>query len=159
MLSRLVRVKDGPATLAEYTYLGAGAIVQTTHPGVPGGLNLSLGSGGNYTALDRFGRLTRQAWTTDAGAVLDGYAYGHDRASNPLYRENLTNPLLSELYHKSGVPAPAAYDGLNRLTDWRRGTLRRPDCKTLRRYRRRSRRRSPSSPAPARRVRGASWRK
>ena len=45
---------------------------------------------------------------------MDQYRYGYDRASNRLYRDNLVLPSLGEVY---------AYDGLNQVTGYQRGTL------------------------------------
>jgi hypothetical protein len=113
-------------TYAAYTYLGDGAIVATTHPAVSGGLTLSYGAAGNYAGWDQFGRVIQQKWTTGSdgsGTLLDGYAYGYDLGSNRLYRENLTNPALSELYQPQGASPATAYDGLGRLQSFARGTL------------------------------------
>jgi YD repeat-containing protein len=110
-----------------YTYLGLGTIVKVTHPGVPGGLTLDYGQDGS-AGLDRFGRVVYHAWTqqgTDGTAnVIDGYAYGYDRASNRLYRRNLVNPAFSELYGAGGADPQTQYDGLDRLVGFQRGTLR-----------------------------------
>jgi len=69
--------------------------------------------------LDRFGRAADHAWTNpDAGTTLSRFAYGFDRNSNRLYREDLVAQSQSknfdELY---------AYDGLDRLDDMKRGLL------------------------------------
>jgi len=47
----------------------------------------------------------------------------HDMNSNPLYRENehTSGGAFSELYHPNG--STGGYDRLNRLTEFRRGTL------------------------------------
>ena len=58
-LSRVSAITDespGGDDFAQYTYLGAGTIVNTAHPDVTGGLNLTYGAGGTYNGLDRFGR-------------------------------------------------------------------------------------------------------
>src|SRR5205823_6143802 len=49
-----------------------------------------------------------------SGTDLDRYAYGYDRDSNRKYRENTVSSTRSELY---------AYDGLNQLASFQRGTL------------------------------------
>ncbi len=49
---------------------------------------------------------------------VDHFAYGYDRNSNRLFKENLLSAGNSELY---------AYDDLNRLTNMQRGTRRRED--------------------------------
>ncbi|OAI54994.1 hypothetical protein AYO44_13800 [Planctomycetaceae bacterium SCGC AG-212-F19] len=53
--------------------------------------------------------------------ALDRFQYGYDRDGNPLYRSDLLNHSFDELYHANG--ASNGYDTLNRLTDFRRGTL------------------------------------
>ena len=107
---------------AEYAYLGAASVVSVAHPAVAGGLKLEYGSAGSYPGLDRFGRVVRQTWTS-GGTEIDSYRYGYDRNSNRLYRRNEVNALYSELYHADGEPDGWAYDRLNRLEEFRRGTL------------------------------------
>ena len=58
---------------------------------------------------------------TATPTVKDRYTYGYDYTSNRLYRKNELKPELSELYHANG--SSNGYDGLDRLTDFRRGTL------------------------------------
>ena len=42
-LSRVAAITDGGSnTFAAYTYLGSGTIINTAHPGVTGGLDLTL---------------------------------------------------------------------------------------------------------------------
>jgi RHS repeat-associated protein len=66
-------------------------------------------------AFDRFGRVTQQLWRDyDASSDADKYGYAYDRNSNRNYRENLLSSGKSELY---------AYDSLDRLTNFKRGTL------------------------------------
>lgn len=65
-------------------------------------------------------------WVTGSPCVscfttTDEFQYGYDRNSNVLYKNNLLSSGNSELYHTNG--ASAGYDLLNRLTDFRRGTL------------------------------------
>ena len=48
------------------------------------------------------------------GGLLDRYQHGYDRACNRLFRNNLVNSAMSELY---------GYDNLNQLTDFARGVL------------------------------------
>jgi len=127
VLNRLDNMADdssGTTKYAEYTYLGAGAIVKVSHPAVTGGLDLTYkgASNGAYTGLDRFGRVVDQKWQDTAGTpvVKDRYRYGYDRASNRTWRENTLrhdaggDPKLDEYY---------TYDGLQRLTNMDRGTL------------------------------------
>jgi hypothetical protein len=90
-------------------------------------------AGDLYTGLDRFGRVVDQQWvTSDApngtsgdtlGTTTEQFQYGYDQDSNALYRNNLVNSAYSELYHANGAGESTAYDPLNRLTSFRRGTL------------------------------------
>ena len=117
-LGRVGSITDGAsATYASYTYLGAGGIVQITHPDVSGGLTLSYGSSGSYDGLDDLGRVVDQHWTNAAGTTtIDRYRYGYDGASSRTHRENAFPSLAAfdELY---------SHDDLNRLTEARRGDL------------------------------------
>jgi len=70
-------------------------------------------AGDPYIGLDRFGRTVDHRWTTGT-TTKDHFQYGHDRNSNPLYKENMVEATRSELF---------AYDGFNQLTNFSRGTL------------------------------------
>jgi len=116
------------AKYAEYTYLGGGTIVEVGHPAVDGGLNLTYGTGGTYGGFDRFGRISEQLWEADNSTDKDQYSYRYDFNSNRIFRENLEKSDLSELYRAndtttSGTVHYDGYDGLNRLTNFYRGTL------------------------------------
>jgi len=100
--------------LEQYSYLGAGTIVQVEHPAVQGGLTLSYDPDGDhsYGGWDRFGRIIDQEWTDGAGTTtLDEFTYTYDRSSNRLTRTNALNEDFSEAY---------TYDGLDRLIDTNR---------------------------------------
>jgi RHS repeat-associated protein len=120
-LSRLSSITDGSTTLENHEYLGFGTAVKRGHP-QPGVdliyIKLSGENNGDagdqYIGLDRFGRVADQRWTTSGGTAKDRWQYGHDRNGNRLYKENLVDSTRSELY---------AYDGLNQLTSFSRGTL------------------------------------
>ena len=129
-MSRLDNIADdddSPTdTYAAYTYLGASTLIKVEYPGVTSGGNalaLTYGtSADDYDGFDRFGRVVDQKWRFGtAGTVADRYTYGYDHTSNRLYRKNELKPELSELYHANG--STNGYDGLDRLTDFRRGTL------------------------------------
>jgi hypothetical protein len=66
-----------------------------------------------------------QKWQTQSGTPVakDRFKYAYDRASNRLYRTNevAANHAFDELYHANGPSGQ--YDGLDRLTGFRRGTL------------------------------------
>jgi uncharacterized delta-60 repeat protein len=81
---------------------------------------------GTGSGQDRFNRIVDQRWLSQSGSsttTLDRFQYNYDPDSNPLYKDNLVNSSFSELYHTNGTNAANNYDGLNRLTDFRRGTL------------------------------------
>jgi len=99
--------------LSEYTYLGLGTIVTEDYPEPD--VKLDYIGDGSYNAFDRFGRVVDQKWYDyGASAVRDQYTYGYDRASNRLYRENMTAGGKDEFY---------GYDGINRLVAFDRGDL------------------------------------
>jgi RHS repeat-associated protein len=111
---------------ATYTFLGAGTVVKVAYPAVTVSSNpLALTywtSGGGYAGFDRLGRVIEQKWS--AGSAVDHFKYGYDGNSNRLYRTNEvegTPHALDELYHANG--STGAYDGLDRLRDFRRGAL------------------------------------
>ena len=85
------------------------------------------GDGGDQcSGLDRFGRVVDQNWLIIGGATTDRFQYGYDRDGNVLYKNNLLDSTFSELYHANSSTSGdnnTAYDNLNRLTGFRRGTL------------------------------------
>ncbi len=109
---------------ASYSYLGAGSVVKVEYPEVDdSGNKLALKywtGGSSYPGLDGLGRVIDQKWAIDT-TVKDRYTYGYDGAGNRMYRKNELKSTLGELYHANG--ASGGYDGLDRLTDFRRGTL------------------------------------
>lgn len=121
--------------LQDYSYVGLGTIVQRAEGnGVslsyvqqPGDTLTSSDGGDQYTGLDRFGRVIDQNWVnTSTGTSTDRFQYGYDRNSNVLYKKNLLASTFSELYHANSSASGdnnSAYDSINRLTSFRRGTL------------------------------------
>jgi len=115
--------------LEEYQYLGLGTVVSRARP--EPGIDLSYvkrfgelngDAGDQYTGLDRFGRVVDQRWLDpSSGTATDRFQYGYDRNGNRLYRENLLDSAMDELYHVSG--AGNGYDALNQLTGFARGAL------------------------------------
>jgi RHS repeat-associated protein len=100
------------------TYLGVGWLTKSYYPGVSGGLYTSLDTGGNWGAMDRFGRVTEQLWINNLDttyAVHDFHTY--DRVGNRNFRQTVATgaPKGKDEYYQ--------YDGLNRLTKFNRGTL------------------------------------
>ena len=138
-IGRVTGMQDhGDGTILEsYNYLGADTIVQKnrSQPGVDlsyiqqNGDTLYGGDGGDrYTGLDRFGRVIDQYWVNPntPGSPTDRFQYGYDRSSNVLYRANLVSTTFSELYHANSSSSGdnnTAYDNLDRITAFRRGTL------------------------------------
>jgi RHS repeat-associated protein len=135
-ISRLAAIKDDNGgvpgdTLASYQYNGAANMVVEDYEGPHLRLDRYNDYDGNpasgtYEGFDRFGRMARQVWRNyNANAYVDKFSYGYDYNSNRLYRKNehTSGGTFSELYHENGAAAGAAYDGLNRLKEFRRGTL------------------------------------
>jgi len=117
--------------LEEYSYLGLNTVVKRSRP-EPGTALSYIGSttGGDagdlYTGLDRFGRIVDQRWyTTSSGTDFDRFKYGYDRNSNVVYKEVAVSGggAFSELYSADSVDGNSAYDALDRLTNFQRGTL------------------------------------
>ncbi len=79
---------SGGGQLAQYTYLGAGTIVQVDHPRSPGASTLTYkGAAGKYPGFDRVGRVVWQKWTgTGRTGCMDRYFYGYDKGSNRVWR-------------------------------------------------------------------------
>jgi RHS repeat-associated protein len=141
--SRLSSLTDSSGTLEAYSYLGLGTVVKRAHP--QAGVDLtyikqtgeSNGDAGDpYTGLDRFGRVVDQRWLkpNDVNNPTDRFQYGYDRDGNRQYQDNLApqGNSFDELYHANGVVdtydgqgnlITAAYDPLNRLPSFERGTL------------------------------------
>ena len=103
-ISRLTSISDTGGTLESHVYLGLDTMVQKTE-----------GNGVTQTiTLDDFGRTAEIQYVNSSDVTLDDYQYGYDRDGNVLYKENMVNTALSEVY---------TYDSLNRLTSFQRGTL------------------------------------
>ena len=99
-----------------YVYQGLGTIVGTTD-----------GNGVvETTTLDTFGRTAEMKYVNASSVTTDDFAYGYDRNGNVLYKNNLLSSTNSELYHANSAVSGdnnTAYDPLNRLTGFSRGTL------------------------------------
>ena len=126
---------DSPAPVETYTYLGLDTIVQRadgdgqslSYIQQPGDTLTSSDGGDQYTGLDRFGRVIDQNWVnTDTDVSTERFQYAYDADGNVLYKDNIIAPSFSELYHANSTTSGddnSAYDPLNRLTTFRRGTL------------------------------------
>ena len=120
-ISRLSSLSDSTGTLESYLYLGLDTVVEMDHP--ESGIDLTYisqtggtGSAGDqYTGIDQFGRVDEQNWydPTTSSSVFD-VQYGYDKDSNVLYRNDVFNTAMSELY---------SYDSLGQITTFERGTL------------------------------------
>ena len=95
-------------------FLGWLGGIRARHTNTIGGLNLTYGTDGSYDGLDRFGRVVDQKWENDSATAKDRFQYTYDRSSNRLTRDLSLTGGLDEKY---------AYDGLNRLSGFERGTL------------------------------------
>lgn len=138
-ISRISALADdsgsGAGNLQSYTYLGLNTIVQQADAnGValsyiqqPGDTLVSSDGGDRYTGLDRFGRVIDQNYVnTSTGVSTDRFQFAYDRDSNALYENNLLNSSFSELFHANSTVSnddSTAYDGLNRIVSFERGTL------------------------------------
>src|SRR5579862_7744062 len=105
---------SSPLNVESYTYLGLDTIVGRAQGD---GDSLSIG-------LDNFGRINDMNWS---GTNSDHFEYAYDHDGNVLYKKNDLASSFSELYHanssSSGDDETSAYDLLNRLKTFRRGTL------------------------------------
>ncbi len=120
-ISRLTSISDSSNTLESLSYLGLGTVVKRAHS--QSGVDLSYikltgesagDAGDQYNGLDRFGRIVDQRWINGSNVDVDRFKYGYDRNGNVLYKENIVNSGLSEVY---------TYDDLNQLASYKLGTL------------------------------------
>ena len=117
--SQITSLSDGSGTIQSYTYLGLATPVTFA---AGNGVTLSYlagdgsaSDGGDvYTGLDQFGRVVDQDWVNTSGTAVDEQQYAYDADGNVLSRANTVVTSQSETY---------AYDGLNRLTGFDRGTI------------------------------------
>ena len=130
-LSRVDAIKNdnggdpGATSYAAYSYCGGARLVVEdfiTQPELR--LDYWGQTTGTYTGLDQFGRIKQQLWNDHTGGGggtdRDKFSYGYDRNSNRMYRKNELALTFGELYHANGA---GEYDGLDRLNEFRRGTL------------------------------------
>jgi hypothetical protein len=119
-LSRVASLidNDGTTHLVDYSYLGRNTFVKTDYPEPDLRYDLAMGAGADpYDGVDRFGRIVDSRWYDyGSSADVDRIKYGYDRASNRTYRDQTCDPNShhDEVY---------GYDGVNRLTDFDRGTI------------------------------------
>jgi RHS repeat-associated protein len=119
-LNRVTSISDTGATLASYTYLGAGTFIQISYPQPTIRLDLWGGTSGVFTGLDQFGRIINQPWSNySTSTTLDQYQYGYDLNSNRQWKRNV----VGDAAVATGLDEFYTYDPLNRLTAMQRGVL------------------------------------
>src|SRR5580700_4805290 len=127
--------------LVDYLYMGLSTMVQQADAnGVEltylqqSGDSDAITSGPQYagdevTSLGTFGQVIDQNWvntSTPTPTTTDRFQYNYDQDGNVLYSDNLVNSSESELYHSNSTTSGddnTAYDPLDRLTAFARGTL------------------------------------
>lgn len=123
-LSRISGIKEhtSGATLAGYTRLGLGPVVNVNYPEPDVDLtfikqtNESDGDAGDqYTGLDRFGRIEDIWWTRGETTTLERIQHGYDPVGNKRWRQNLVAT--------SGQDEFYDYDKLYQLMELQRGNL------------------------------------
>src|SRR5579884_851761 len=123
-ISRLSFISDSGGTVESYKYLGLDTVVERDHPQnnvnltyikQSGDTQANSDGGDQYTGLDRFGRVIDQNWVNaTTGTSTDRFQYGYNQDSDVLYRQNLVDAAMSELY---------TYDKLGQLASFQQGTL------------------------------------
>jgi RHS repeat-associated protein len=141
-ISRVSSLNDDnsgiPGTVLEGdSYLGLGTIIRRAHPEIgiylsyiqqTGDTHANTDAGDKYTGLDRFGRVIDQNWliTSNPLQSTDRFQYTYDRMDDVLAKNNIVNTAFGELYRPNAVTAGdsnSAYDPLQRMTNFARGTL------------------------------------
>jgi RHS repeat-associated protein len=124
-ISRLSSISDSSGILESYKYLGLDTVVERDHPQINVNetyisQNGQTGDAGDqYVGLDRFGRVVDQNWyNTTTQTSTDNFAYGYNQDGDVLYKQNLVDAVMSELYQ---------YDNLHQLISFARGTLNSTD--------------------------------
>jgi len=124
-ISRLSSISDSTGVLESYKYLGLDTVVERDHPQID--VNQTLisqngqtgAAGDQYVGLDQFGRVVNDNWyNTSTGQSTDDFVYGYDEDGNVLYKQNLVDAAMSELYQ---------YNNLDELIYFARGTLNSSD--------------------------------
>jgi RHS repeat-associated protein len=121
-LSRIDNIANdsaGTSQFGQYSYMGAGTILDVTHPLVASGLVYRQGPDSNPGGWDQFDRQIMTKWRNTANSFShDLWNYTYDSVSNRLTRQNAASTPAAtpkdEFY---------SYDGLRRLTNLNRGKL------------------------------------
>ncbi len=117
-LDRIAEDLSGTVVDAKYAFAGAGTVVRVEHPAVTGGLTLDYRVGGADSGFDRFGRIIDQRWRNTAGTTeVDRTLYTYDRASRKITADRVWTG------SPTNTDEQFAYDGLDRLARYDRGTL------------------------------------
>ncbi len=115
-LGRVVSITDGVGGTEMVEYVYKGGYIQEKELG-NNAIELSLGSGTGLAGYDAYGRLETMTWNDVGTGRLFKRQYAFDKNSNPTWQKDLDGSddatARSELY---------AYDNLNRLTTFKRGT-------------------------------------
>jgi hypothetical protein len=124
-LARVDAITDNGGSLiyVSYQYLGLGTFVPADYEQPDVRLDYTAAAGGEakYPGFDRFGRVVDHRWYFYGGGSpvdRDRYQYGYDRNSNRTFRDNLVAESLGKPFDER-----YAYDNVNRLTSWSRGSF------------------------------------
>ena len=114
-LDSIASDSTGTTKYLQYSaWLGAGTPITTDHPAVTGGLTF-VQVGTATDMVDNFFDRTDWKWRNTSGStVFDRYLYGYDRVGNRISRQNTVVSARDEF---------SAFDGINRLAKFNRGTL------------------------------------
>ena len=129
-INRLSAITDSSGTLASYQYLGLDTMVSENYQAA--GVQLDYfgagdptGASHQYSGLDRFNRVIDQVWqqygsggVTDVTGLADEFKYGYTSAGDVAWKDNVTADMAGQAFDEV-----YAYDGLDRLKDYLRGTL------------------------------------
>lgn len=126
VMSRVAAIKDDNSgspgdSLAEYEYLGWGAVVQVDYAQPDLRLDMAHGTGSDpYDgAVDRFDRVVDLLWLDYASSSdVVHVKYGFDRAGNCLWREDPVAAGYSKDFDELHT-----YDGISQLVNTQRGNL------------------------------------
>jgi len=115
-LGRITSITDGVGGTEVVEYVYKGGYLQEKELG-NNAVELSLGTGTGLSGYDAFGRLETLVWNDVGTGQIFKRQYAFDQDSNPTWQKDLDGSgdatARSEFY---------VYDGLNRLTTFKRGT-------------------------------------
>ena len=123
-LNRVQYIRDASSSqlaLVQYFWLGINTLTsQIMHPQVSGGLVMNTGSNGNdFIQLDRYYRHKNMQWQSSNGTTqFQQLIYTYDRMGNVLTKDNNSSGTGAGNWDET-----YAYDGLNRVVQYNRGSL------------------------------------